>query len=200
MPCSNTTTTSSGTFTVYQKEMTKCEAKQFCRDKGHILAPITTMEDRDAVHKMLDWNCVEHQGSFVYHLGLDITPCGKKQDRVFSNGLQFDEKVHGKLYKDFTTPDSKCPLAYLRWYADEPFVIGHEPQCHPQTLKFLCLDRSNAVASQIMRSDDKNIKISTTQALVAVLGVFAIFGGLIGKIYIQKKVLEKQVCEVCRCT
>ena len=193
--------TSSGTFTVYHKKLTKCEAKKFCRDKGHILAPVTTKQDKDALLELLHPTCEEHYGATTYLLGLDITPCGKTQDRVFTNGLAYDKNTHGRLYEDYNTPDSKCPIVYLQNIA-EMLIIGHEPQCISQKSRFFCLDQSTA--SPIVKEVDQGIKMSTTEATLAASGVLAAFGCLAlatAKIYKQKKkfenevhVLEKEVC------
>ena len=196
MPCTNTTTTASGTFTVYNKELTKCEAKRFCREKGHILAPITTQQDKDAVYKLLDPRCKEHQGFKFYHLGLDITPCGDTQDRVFTNGVKYDKDIHGSLYIDFNTPQSKCPLAYIQYNSDTPFVIGHKPGCYPQKLKFLCLDQSTAAASPITQSKVGSFTVNANQIILAAGGVLVAFGCFAfatAKFYRENKLLKKEL-------
>ena len=194
MTCGYTTATSSGTFTVYNKELTKCEAKRFCRDKGHILAPITTQEDKNAVLKLLDPSCDIHKGGEIYLVGLDITPCGKSQDRTFTNGQSYKESVHGHLYEDYNDPDTKCPIAYFDSII-ESLEISKEPQCISQRQRFLCLDQSTAVASPIVKDDDHYIKLSATQAAITAGGIFIAFGCLAlatAKFYSQKKKLEQE--------
>ena len=194
MDCGFSTTTSSGTFTAYNKKLTKCEAKKFCRDKGHILAPITTQEDKTAVLKLLDTRCDEHKGGEFYLVGLDITPCGESQDRTFSNGLNYVESVHGKLYEDYNTPDTKCPTAVANSIV-KTLEIGMEPHCISQRMRFLCLDQSTAVASPIAKEDGQYIKLSITQATIAAGGIFVAFMCLsvaTAKFYRQKTKLEKE--------
>ena len=195
MKCGFSRTTSSGTFTVYHKKLTKCEAKKFCRDKGHILAPVTTQEDKDALLDLLDDECEEHYGATVYLLGLDITPCGKTQERTFTNGVAYDKSTHGRLYEDYNTPDSKCPIAYLHMLADA-LIIGHEPQCISQKLRFFCLDQSTATASPIVKEGEQGVKMSISQASMVAGGVLAAFGCLAlatAKIYRQKNKFESEV-------
>lgn len=195
MPCSNKVTTSSGTFTAYNNEMTRCEAKKFCQKKGHILAPITSQVDKDAVLKMLDQNCPQHKGNFYYHTGLDLTYCGKKQERIFTNGVKYDEGTHGTLYTGGYKHDSKCPLAYMASILDRSLLIAAKPNCYPQNLRVVCLDQSTAVASPVVQEKPGYYKVSSAQALVAVGGFCAVFGCLVLAIG-KNKQLKKELNEL----
>ena len=196
MDCKYSTTTASGTFTVYNQMLHKCTATKFCKEKGHILAPITTLEDKEALTKLLHPDCDIHKGVRHYHIGLDITPCGETQDRVFSNGVIYDKNVHGHLYDDFNTPKTTCPLAYIHYlYYTNRLVIGAKNGCRQQPMKVICLDQSTATAQPIVKNDDY-LKLSQTQTLVAVGGVFFVVGCLVlavAKLYRQNKVLKKEL-------
>ena len=71
MDCKYSTTTSSGTFTVYNQLLHKCTATKFCKEKGHILAPITTLEDKEALTKLLHPYCDIHKNmtkNFLFYI------------------------------------------------------------------------------------------------------------------------------------
>ena len=78
-------------------------------------------------------------------------------------------------------------------------IIGSEAQCLPQRLRFLCIVQSTAVASPFMKDDYQYVKLSTTQASVALCGVLAALGCLgfaTVMFYRQNKKLDKEVCKV----
>ena len=198
MSCKYSTTTSSGTFTVYNQFLDKCAAKKFCQKKGHILAPIVNDEDKAAITKLLDPYCAIHRGVRYYHIGLDITPCGNTQDRVFTNGVIYDKSVHGHLYIDeYITPKTKCPLAYMHYiWGDNRLVLGTKNNCGPEPMKILCLDQSTATASAIKHNETENFIVSPVQALIAFGGVFIVVGCLALatlKFYRQSKMLKKEL-------
>ena len=193
MACSMSTTTSSGTFTVVNKEMTRCEAKKYCREKGQILAPVTNQEDKDAILKLIGAkHCKIDRGNMFYHIGLDVTPCGETQERIFSNGVFYDRSVHGKLYDDMSPPSEICPDAYLDYEDSNPFTIGSLPRCHPQRQKFICLDQSTAAASPVTQEKSKSVQLAAETC--AVLGM--LIGVLVfstAKFYKRTKDLEKEL-------
>ena len=190
------TTTSSGTFTVVNKEMTRCEAKKYCREKGQILAPVTNQEDKDAIMKLIGAkHCKVDRGNMFYHIGLDVTPCGETQERIFSNGVFYDRSVHGKLYDDMSPPSEICPDAYLDYEDSNPFTIGSLPRCHPQRHKFICLEQSTSNASPITREKTKSVQLAAETCAVLGVLVCAVVGVLAfstAKFYKRTKDLEKE--------
>ena len=195
MSCIKSITTSSGTFSISDEKMTRCEAKKYCRDKGQILAPITTQKDKDAVVKMINPYCLSNNGEGFLHIGLDVFPCGDKQYRVFTNGIEFDPKIHGHLYADLSEVDDKCPQAYFERISTKTLKIGIKPWCYPQKHKALCLDQSTATASGITQKEADHYKVSSTQAVIVIGGfLFVLIGCLvvIVKLYKSKNKLEKK--------
>ena len=180
MPCSFSTTTSSGTFTITNKEMTRCEAKKYCRERNQILAPITTQEDKDAILNLIDPSCQIHKGDKFYHIGLEVTPCGKTQERIFSNGIVYDKDIHGKLYDDLSKPEDKCPDAYLMYYDDNPFTIGTLPNCYQQYQRVICLDETTATASPFSQEKTSLVHNNSTQVFLTVGRMFCAIIGIIG--------------------
>ena len=74
--CNTTVTTPTGIFTYYKDEVTYCEAKERCAEKGEVLAPLTNYEDVDALRGVADFqnpNCPFHHGAYDYYIGLDIS-------------------------------------------------------------------------------------------------------------------------------
>ena len=181
MPCKKSVTTSSGTFTHSETEMTRCEAKKYCRDNGAILAPITTQEDKDAVLGMLDRDCgwKSFYDSY-YHIGLDVYPCGDQQERVFTNGIVYDKDVHGPLYDDLGLPGDKCPYAALMYYTSNPLTISAEdPHCIPPRLRAICLDEKTAASSPLAQDRVDYIKLDFTESVAVFGGIFCAFIGVL---------------------
>ena len=197
MSCPKSVTTSSGTFSFSEKQMTRCEAKKYCRERGQILAPITTQEDKDAVLTMFNDKCFNHYSESFYHIGLDVFPCGDTQERVFTNGVKYDAIIHGHLYADYGKPDHKCPQSYLKSLSliRTPFIIGTKPNCFPQKHRALCLDQSTATASAVTKKKTENFEVSPTKVLVGTGGIFIVFIGsilLVVKLYKSKEKLRKE--------
>ena len=142
--CPTSITTTSGTFTFYEQNVPKCEAEQICQSKGHILAPITNMEDRKAIEKIGGQECGIFR-EFVqgYHVGLDIKTCGNKFTKVFSNGVKYNKTLHDKLYYFYPIKKFDCLTAlYPPGYgADEQIVVvAKYNNCKDYSRRFICLD------------------------------------------------------------
>ena len=195
MSCPKSVTTSSGTFSFSKERMTRCEAKKYCRERGQILAPITTQEDKDAVLSMFHHTCLNNYKESFYHIGLDVYPCGATQERIFTNGVKYNADIHGPLYDDLGEVADKCPQAYLASVSWNPFTISTKPNCYPQKHRALCLDQSTATASGITQNEADHYKVSTTQALVGIGGVlFVVFGSVMFsvKMYKSREKLRKE--------
>ena len=195
MSCPKKVTTSSGIFSFSERQMTRCEAKKYCRKRGQILAPITTQEDKDAVLTMFKDKCFNNYSESFYHIGLDVFPCGATQERLFTNGDKYDASLHGHLYDDLGEAGDKCPQSYLASLSYNPFTIGTKRNCYPQEHRALCLDQSTATASGITQKEANLFKVSTTQALIGIGGGFmVVFGSIIFsvKMYKSKEKLRKE--------
>ena len=86
--CNTTVTTPTGVFTYYKDEVTYCEAKERCAEKGEVLAPLTNYDDVDALRGVADYenpNCLFHYGEYDYdyHIGLDISKCVFIKRKIF---------------------------------------------------------------------------------------------------------------------
>lgn len=144
--CITQVTTPTGKFTFHQQTMSVCEAKKACALKGEILAPVTNGADFDALHKVMKEGnhpgCPFHHGDHTYALGLDVTPCGRgRQERIFTNGVRWDENIHGKLYSDYeNSRKSNCVFANMETNQDKPAVQPYSDQCYRlYTYRYICL-------------------------------------------------------------
>ena len=66
--------------------------------KTFISAVVKTVTGEHALFKMLDPNCVDNYSGAFYHIGLDVYPCGDKQERVYPNGTEYKacSKIKGE--------------------------------------------------------------------------------------------------------
>ena len=201
MSCKTSITTSSGTFSFSEKVMTKCEAKKYCRDKDAILAPITTQEDKDAVMKMLESDCSvwKQYTDSMYHIGLDVYPCGNQQERVFTNGVVYNKDIHGPLYDDVSETEDKCPWSYMMYFSGSPLKISELRNCIPQPSRALCLKPPAAVSSPITQGNVDYIKLDFNQSVAVFGGMFCFTLGIVvfaAKAYKRSKYLERKLCDL----
>ena len=99
--CSNSLTTSRGTYTFHQEKMTKAKATKFCEAKGQILAPITSQEEFDTIHNHVV-KCRNLCGYIVYHIGLYVLG---KDLKIFSNHETWDSAKHEGLFDWYSRED-----------------------------------------------------------------------------------------------
>ena len=200
MSCITNTTTSSGTFLFSKGHMTRCEAKKFCREKGGVLAPITTQEDKDAVLEMINPECFEHYLDNMYHIGLDVYNCGDQQERVFSNGIIYDKNVHGHLYDDLGEPDDKCPETFMMYSSANPLTIGSKgSNCYPSHYRALCLIPPASDSSPINQDESAYIKLSFNQSLAVAGGMlcFVVVNSVFAaRVYKRSKEVQKKLCDL----
>ena len=112
--CDDTSiTTSSGKFTFYPaKSLTVIEAKNFCKKEGGILAPITNRNDFEALHKFAI-GCTNIGLGRSYFVGLDMI---RPETRYFTNGVVFDEEVHGSLFYVYNK-NGKLPASWVTYFS-----------------------------------------------------------------------------------
>ena len=169
--CPTSITTKSGTFTFHTEQVPSCKAKKICASLGRILAPITNVEDRDAIQNITNQRCgmFRNRGINLYHVGLDNIVCDNEVDRVFTNGVEYNKTLHDKLYYFYPRDGSNC-LASL-WATGQPvgsgnvFVIGMPDTCEDYKKPYICLDQakddnSTEVAVNLKRSRRSEITLS----------------------------------------
>ena len=200
MSCITNTTTSSGTFLFSKGHMTRCEAKKFCREKGGVLAPITTQKDKDAVLEMINPECFEHYLDNMYHIGLDVHNCGDQQERVFSNGITYDKNVHGHLYDDLGEPEDKCPETYLMYSSGNPLKISsNDPKCKQSHYRALCLVPPTTESSPVSADESNYVKLNVNYLAAASGGIFCAFLGVFAfaaKMHKRSKLLEEKLFDL----
>ena len=211
--CTTEVITSTGKFTFYSETMSVCEAKKFCGKKGEILAPITNKNDFDELYKVTQMGnhpgCPFHYGPYIYYsIGLDVTSCGGKgkQDRVFTNGVVWNNTVHGQLYTDIRDSWNRpCVHALMYNNADKPTVEPYGTFCYQHRYRFLCLkeaDPSVLVASESCGSTSEAVKSDYyehffTAGFICSLVVSGVFFALMAIIYYKKyRAIEQKLDNV----
>lgn len=175
--CSNSVTTPTGKFTFHTEQATRCEAIKICKENGGILAPFTNKQDIDAVKSISKWqDCPELGGaSKKYMIGLDVTPtCGEsKQKRVFSNGLKWNQAVHGPLYYGSANWDYQCARVFFLPFWDGPGIYNAE-NCKYGKTGFICLNPSGSKADSLVEGTSEGIS-----AGVVVAGALGLAVGMV---------------------
>ena len=180
MPCSESLKTKSGTFTFYDEKLTKCEAELKCMKMGQLLAPVSNKRDAKKILKFFE-NNIDITCSIspwdAYWIGLDTTFNGTMREKVFSNGIKWNDKKHSKIYnKVYKNEDGNCPVAYVLPMIDEdPFVYGDESlKCDIRMKrKYFCLKPAGeATAESINQDSTKNAVTLLSGFLAATVFMF----------------------------
>ena len=184
MSCSYSFTTPTGTFTIYNENLSKCQAEQKCKKMGQILAPITNKRDAKRLRRHFDKNheagpeCPISSGyPDEYHIGLEITDTDQK---VFSNGVKWNDKKHSKLYDDLRKDDylevnENCTIAlYFPFFEDKPLLYRHESKdCDPMRAKYICLKPADkASAKSLVHEDNSNLYGNAAVSNVTLFAAF----------------------------
>ena len=186
--CVKKVTTASGTFTFFDEEVQKCEARTKCEEKGQILAPILNEEDAIALQAVCDETACEfHNHQQPYHIGLDIltTKCGSKSEKVFTNGVRFDEAVHGKIYREIKVPFPACRLALFHGYFDigtTPLTISISRKCADR-YRYICLKPVDKEAAPLLNGNSGN----SSFAYVSYASMFVAFVAVVTMIRLWSK-------------
>ena len=135
----NTVTTKSGTFTFHSNTyLSRDGAKDFCENKGELLAPITTWDDFYKLRNFTD-GCTNLGGSSMYRIGLDVVD---DRNRYFTNGEAFNKSVHEPLYSSIESINTK-PTCWDTWFYSYPGIhsldIEKNIHCLYWSHPFICL-------------------------------------------------------------
>ena len=131
--CSNSLTTSRGTYTFYQEHMIKAEATKFCEAKGQILAPITSKEEFDKVHNHVN-KCRNLSGPRTYHIGLYVFGNDLK---FWSNHEKWDSAKHERLFDFYSNKNHKHFQTYYTPQLDT-MSIDTVRKCEGGDFKPIC--------------------------------------------------------------
>jgi len=210
-PCKKSVTTSTGKFTFFDDYVTYCEAERRCKKRGEVLAPYTNKKDVRKVMKFLrSQNDIE--GCLVctynpakYWVGLDVSYTERDQSKVFSNGVQWNGKKHGKIYKDFNTEYTDCAVALFEPIdPNNLFYISREsPTCSWRKRNYYACFKpvGDASADPIVQDqddfDDEIVLSSGTIGAVTIL-VFAIgtIVGVLARDRYQKRKEKRKKLEI----
>ena len=166
--CSDSLTTSRGTYTFHQEHITKAAATKFCEAKGQILAPITSKEEFDTIHNHMI-KCRNLCGPRTYHIGLYIM---HKDLKFFSNCEKWDPEKHEKLYYyDDSLDDSNCYQTYYSPYNDRMSAFV-DPSCGRAEFQPICFQPAgeNNKNSEAL-TNSKSTNIFTSSGFLIAVGV-----------------------------
>ena len=175
MSCSYSFTTPTGTFNIYNEKLSKCQAEQKCKKMGQILAPITNKRDARRLKKHFYKNyevgpeCpISSEHIDEYHIGLELTDTDEGGlEKVFSNGVKWNDKKHSKLYDDnrkkghlLSEVKENCTIAlYCPFFEDKQLLFRHmSKDCNPMRAKYICLEPADkASAKSLVQEDNSNM-------------------------------------------
>ena len=160
--CGNSLTTSVGTYTFHNSEMTKDDAAKFCEDRGKILAPITSQEEFNKIHKYVQ-GCCNLGGFTSYNIGLYVIG---KNTKLFSNCEKWDSAKHEHLFT-WNMENGPCYEAY---YApmDGKMTVSQDPRCGRTDGRPICFEAANAQALVKSESSNAFASVSTLSVMMAV--------------------------------
>ena len=195
--CVKQVTTPSGVFTFFEEEVLKCDARKRCAEKGQILAPILSTEDAQALLRAtVESSCEFHSHLDPYHIGLDIlkTKCGKKEEKIFTNGVVFDEAIHGKVYRELDRHWLDCRHAGFYGLGnppENPLVITTY-DCD-EKLRYICLKPADKTAAPLVSESPVSSSFAYLNytSVPIVLIAIAIIARLIWEKESAKKELRK---------
>ena len=94
------------TFTFFEEDLSFCGAKLKYIALSQILAPVTNRMDADKIFELFNNNldkenyCVHNTYNLAsYWASLDVAYDGSKQEKKFTNGIDWDEKIHPIIQK-----------------------------------------------------------------------------------------------------
>ena len=181
MTCKTSVTTKTGVFTVYGEYSSRCEAELKCIKMGQILAPVTNKRDAHKLLKLFKNNnaTCEFNDSFFrsYWIGLDITYTKNKQEKVFSNGMQWNERKHSKIYKNFIDVYTDCPVAtFDPWDTDAPFstLLDSEDCKFRNTYYYICLKPRSKISVSNETLTEAIVQLNENNGLLFSVSIFAV--------------------------
>ena len=193
--CIKQITTPSGVFTFYGEEVEKCVARKRCAEKGQILAPILSTEDAQALLQATDeTSCDFHNHVAPYHIGLDIlkTKCGNKEEKIFSNGVVFDEEIHGKVYRELDRHWFDCRYAGFLGYANPPQnpLLITTTECN-RKLRYICLKPADKTADPLV--SESHVSSSFAYLNYASVPIVLIAIAVIARLMWKNKSAEREL-------
>ena len=206
MDCNNVVKTKTGTFTFFHDLLPVCEAKLKCFERGEILAPVTNKRDANKVVKLFNDNLDEENCTFntyygiSYWTGLDITYNDNEQKRVISNGIRWNEKKHGKIYRDYIKEEHiSCPrVLFEPHYTSKPFKLTGQRGGVKKVNRYICLKPKVKQSAESIVQGDESMKSETFLPTVFVVAALAVLMNVVGifafvRVHKKNKRLAKEL-------
>ena len=161
--CGDSLTTSAGTYTFYDSKMNKNDAAKFCKDKGQILAPITSQGEFDKVHQFVNKCC---STVTTYHIGLFVFG---KDVKMFTNCEEWDSAKHDSLFR-WHMGDGPCYEPYY-FPMDGKMSVSEDSRCGISHRKPICFKAANAQALVKTESSNGFASVGTLSIMMAVVAL-----------------------------
>ena len=157
--------TEKGKYTIPSRDFVvgTCIATERCTELGAILAPFTEQSEFDIVMKAIK-SCEYQHPTHLKWVGLLISK--DNSTRVFTNGVKFEDKIHGDLYQEnHVTMPKNCPIAVLDPERTNKLQIDVNRKCRPQRRPYICFEPKKTINSDAITSDTAS---SNTSLFIAV--------------------------------
>ena len=158
--------TEKGKYTIPSRDFARgaCAAIERCTELGAILAPFTEQSEFDIVMKEIK-SCEYQHPLHKKWVGLLISK--DNSTRVFTNGVKFEDNVHGDLYQEnHVTIPKNCPIAILDPERTNKLQISVNLNCRPHNRLYVCFEPKKTTKSEAITSDT----VSTNTSLLVVVG------------------------------
>ena len=191
--------TTKGTYTFAHQDTAKgsCGAERKCTKINAILAPFTELSEfLDVIAAV---NSCSHIPKYEYsHVGLKIAK--DNSTRVFSNGVKFDYKLHGSLYRENqVTMPRNCPGAYFSPRNQRKLEIGSNRGCKEIWGPYVCFEPRVVAKPEAISTDTTNVDstffISGGLFQFALVGLVCILFCLVCFSFVQIKKLKSKLSQ-----
>ena len=189
--------TRKGTYTLPTADfVTKSVAEDRCVRIGATLAPFTEKSEFDAVMEaMHQCEPMDWQGGYPRYVGLIVAD--DNSSRIFSNGVEFDWSVHGRLYQEnLVEMPRHCPYAMMDYYQKDRLQIGRKRNCFWPEINYICFKKKRRAISCAVASSSANLKHFVLAGSVFVLSVVFLVCFLVKQIR-ELKVKLQHVSNSC---
>ena len=175
--------TEKGKYTIPSRDFVvgTCIATERCTELGAILAPFTEQSEFDIVMKAIK-SCEYQHPTHLKWVGLLISK--DNSTRVFTNGVKFEDKIHGDLYQEnHVTMPKNCPIAILDSTRTNKLQISVNRLCKPQLRPYICFEQKKPAKSDAITSDIKGVD---TRLFIAVGSVFLVANVFLVCFFVRK--------------
>ena len=137
-----------------------------CKKMLHISVPVDKSEFLAVMGSV---NSCGHQDKYEYSM-VGLTIAEDDTNRVFPNGVQFDYKIHGDLYRENEIGTGNCPIAYFNPLSKDKLEISPQWFCEDAPNRYVCFKPKSAAKSEAVSGDAMDVNSN----LVSFGGLFQV--------------------------